>query len=289
MKLLVNLNKQELENYLDFTNSFIIGLSGFSVNYYEATIKEIKDILSKYKNIELFISINKNIFNEDIEELEENLKILNGLKIKGILFYDLSVLEITKRLNLNFDLCIHQTHMINNYNICNYYFDKGCEYAFLSTEITLEEIKEIRENTKSKLLVYFLGHQIISHSKRKLVSNYYEHIKKDNNLKLNVIKEYGKEKKYYIYEDKVGTNILNYDILNGTKAYIELKDKIEYGILDNNLIPDDLFLSILKLYKDNLDGKLSDSELINKIEKLIGSNTGFFFQKTIYKVVKNES
>ena len=67
-----------------------------------------------------------------------------------------------------------------------------------------------------------------------------------------------------------------------------LKNKIAYGILDSNLIPNDLFLNILKLYKDNLDNVISDATLISKINALIGTDDGFFFQKTIYKVVKNE-
>ena len=72
MKLLVNLNTKELDKFLEFTNSFIIGLENYSINYYEISIKEIEELLNKYPGIELFISINKNIFNKDIEDLENN-------------------------------------------------------------------------------------------------------------------------------------------------------------------------------------------------------------------------
>lgn len=283
--LLINVNKKELDEYLEFTNSFIIGLENYSINYYEVSIKEIEEILNKYKNIDLFISINKNIFNKDIKDLETKLISLSKLKIKGILFYDLSILEIVKRLNLNIDLVIHQTHLITNYNICNYYQDKGCKYAYLSTEITKDEIEEIEAKTNIKLMVYFLGHPIISHSKRKLVSNYYLYNEKEDTRDIHIIKEHGKDdKKYYLKETNKGTNILTYDILNGTKAFIELKNKIEYAILDNNLIDDKLFLEILELYKLNLDNKLCDKDLINKMNNLIGTNDGFFYLKTTYKV-----
>ena len=66
MKLLVSLKTLELESYLKFTNSFLIGLKDYCVNYHEASTNEIKNLLEKYPQIELFISINKNIFNEDI-------------------------------------------------------------------------------------------------------------------------------------------------------------------------------------------------------------------------------
>ena len=86
MKLLVSLKTLELESYLKFTNSFLIGLKDYCVNYHEASTNEIKNLLEKYPQIELFISINKNIFNEDIEDLKLKLQELAKLKIKGILF-----------------------------------------------------------------------------------------------------------------------------------------------------------------------------------------------------------
>ena len=284
MKLLVSLNKKELENYLKFTNSFIIGLKDYSVNYYDLSLEEIKQLLSKYPNIELFVAINKNIFNDDLLDLEEKLKKLSQLSIQGIMFYDLSVLEIVQRLKLNLNLGIHANHLITNYNICNYYLEHDCKYAFLSSEITESEIEEISEKTNINLIAYFIGHPIISHSKRKLVSNYYEYIKKKKTKDLNVIKEKGQNDKYYIKEDKIGTNILTYEILNGTKAFTMLKDKINYAVLDNNLVEDTLFLKILELYHDNLEKKIEDEKLISEVSNLIGDNDGFFFRKTIYKV-----
>ena len=285
MQLLVNLTSKELDRFLEFTNSFIIGLENYSVNYYEISLDEIKELLEKYPNIDLFVSINKNIFNKDIKDLESKLISLSKLRIKGVLFYDLAILEIVKRLNLELDLVIHQTHMITNYNICNYYHDLGVKYGYLSTEITEEEIGEISSKTKLELMAYFIGHPIISHSKRKLVSNYYTYANKENKLDYNVIKEHGKDsKKYYIKEDKKGTNILTYAILNGTKAFTVLKEKLKYAILDTNLIDEDLFIEILSLYKKNLDKKLSNEDLIKEVQDLIGENDGFFYLKTIYKV-----
>ncbi len=284
MELLVSLNKKELDDYLQFTNSFIIGLENYAVNYYEASLDDIEKMLAKYPGISLFVSINKNIFNKDLKDLEEKLISLSKLPIKGVLFYDLSVLEIVSRLKLKIDLGIHQTHLITNYNICEYYFEQGVKYGYLATEITALEMAEIKEKTKLKLMAYFVGHPIISHSKRKLVSNYYEYIKKKKTKDLNIINEKDKEQKYYIQETKLGTNVLTYDILNGTKAFLVLKDKLSYGILDNQLIPDDLFLKVLKLYKLNLDNSISDLELTSKVQELIGDKEGFFFLKTIYKV-----
>ena len=286
MKLLVKVNDQELSKYLKFTNSFLYGLKNYSIDYYEITIDEIKELLNKYPNIELFISINKNIFNKDLDDLKNKLIELSKLNIKGILFYDLSILSIVKSLNLNINLVYHQTHMVTNYNICDFYNYLGVKYAYLSSEITTQEMIEISDKTKMELMVYFIGHQIISHSKRKLVSNFYKHINKENNNKLNIIKERNKDTKYYIEENELGTNILTGDILNGSYAFRELEDKISYGILDNNYIDEDIFIKVLEIYSKYLNKEIDDNKFINNVEKLIGNYDGFFYTKTIYKVKK---
>lgn len=286
MKILTKVYNQELSKYLKFANSFLYGLKNYSVDYYELDINEIKDLLNKYNNIELFISINKNIFNKDLDDLKDKLIELSKLNIKGILFYDLSVLSLVKSLKLDIDLVYHQTHMVTNYNICDFYYNLGVKYAYLSTEITVDEMLEISDKTKIDLMVYFIGHPIISHSKRKLVSNYYKHLNKENNNKLNIITEKNRDIKYYIEENNLGTNILTGDILNGSKAFLSLKDKISYGILDNNYIDDDMFLKVLELYFNKLNEKIEDDKFLKDIELLIGNYDGFFYTKTMYKVKK---
>ena len=219
MKLLVSVNKKELADYLKCTNSFLIGLKNYAINYYEATLSDIKEILNNYPGIELFVSLNKNIFNEDLKDLKEKLQELATLKIAGILFYDLSILSLVKKLNLNIPLVVHQTHMITNYNICNYYFERGVKYAYLSAEITESEMALISKKSNILLMATFVGHLIISHSKRKLVSNYFAYIKKEKSKDLNTIEEKNSKQKYYIKETNLGTDILTKDILNGTRAF----------------------------------------------------------------------
>ena len=48
MKLLVGLNTRNILDYLDYTNSFIIGLKDFSINYLEYSLDEIKELREKY-------------------------------------------------------------------------------------------------------------------------------------------------------------------------------------------------------------------------------------------------
>lgn len=283
MKLLVSLGSKNIEDYLNYTNSFILGIKDFSVNYLEFSIDEIKELLEKYKNIELFVALNKNIFNPELDNLEKTLVELDKLNLKGILFYDLAVLSIHERLNLKTPLVFHQTHMVTNYNTCNLYYDKGCEYSVTSNEITSLEISEIKDKTKQKLMTMFLGMPIVSHSRRSLLSNYleYKNLKKE---KENYVIKSGDSPEYIIRENgNKETSIIYKNIINGSEPMMELKGKIEYGILNEFLMDHELFMKLLPLFsKLNKDVDVEKNRKL--IKELIGEDTGFFYKKTIYKV-----
>ena len=148
-----------LDTYIQMgISTFIFGLDKLSINYPTLTISEIKEIKDKYPNIDLFISINKTIYNKDLDYLKNIMNELNNIAIKGILFYDLAILEIYSKNKYHYDLVWHQTHMVTNYNTCNYYYKKNVKYGLVSSEITIEEIKEIQNNTKMKLFVFLIDY-----------------------------------------------------------------------------------------------------------------------------------
>ncbi len=284
MKLLVGLNKKGILDYLNYTNSFIIGLKDFSINYQEYSIDEIKDLKEEYPNIELFVSVNKNIFNSDLTLLEERLTELSKLDITGVLFYDLSVLSIVNKNKLNLSLVWAAEHMTTNYNTCNYYLDKGVKYVYLSSEITVDEIKEIKEKSNIKLISFFFGYPDVSFSKRKLLTNYFLYNKLDKEKDWYTISS-DEDNKYFIKESKLGTRILYGKVMNGIKPFNDLKDTVDYGVLNEELMDHDTFIKGLSVYKDLLDNKINYLEANEKITNLVNSDdTVFYYRKTIYKV-----
>ena len=283
MKVLVGLNNKNILDYLDYTNSFIIGLKEFSINYLEYSIDEIKKLREDYPNIEIFVSINKNIFNNDLEKLEQYLIMLNNFSINGIFFYDLSVLSLVKKNNLSIPLVWAQEHMTTNYNTCNYYYDKGCEYVYLSSEITVEEVKEIKDKSNIKLINYIFGYPDVSFSKRKLLTNYFLSINEDK--KKDWYKISSDNNSYFIKESNLGTRILYGKVLNGVRPFMDLINTSNYGILNEELIDHQVFLKCLKIFNDLQKQSISALDAEKEIELLTESNdTVFYYKKTIYKV-----
>lgn len=274
-----------INNILEYTkigaNAFIFGLKNYSSGYNnEITIDDIKEIREFYSG-ELYIAINKNIFNRELDELESIMIELEELNISGILFYDIAVLSIRNRLGLSIPLVWNQTHMVTNYNTCNYYYDKGCEFGVISSEITLDEINEIKKNTNMKLFLNILGYQIMGYSRRHLLDNYFKSTdtKRDNNT--YIIKNNNED--YIIQEEENGNALYYGKPLNG--SVIANHVDVDYLILNDNNFEKEKFIKTFMLYKKLVDTK--DDSITKEIDDLVGDNRGFFFTKTIYKVKKN--
>ena len=278
MKLLIEpCNKKELIH----SDGIILPLKDFSVeSVISFTLEEIKDITKSYQG-EIFVKMNKNLMNEDIPKVEELLIELDKLNISGIFFYDLAILQLKKELKLNIDLVWNQTHMVNNYKTCDYYFSKGVKYALLGKEITLEEIKEIITQSKITSMVEVVSLPSVAFSKRKLVSNYYKDLNKEIKKEI-IVKEKVSNDTYDVIEDDNGTCFYLDKVTNGTSIIKDLYEvNCPYILFREYKIPDfkELVEDTLKYIKN----KCSDDEYINKYKRL-GDSTNFFFKKTIYKV-----
>lgn len=285
MKLVViPKNTSIIADYIDRgCGGIIVGLKDLSTNYDVAlTTEEIKKLKKQYPNIEIFVSINKNIFNDELDELEHSLKELDSIGINGVLFYDLSVLYLRNKNKLKLDLVWNQTHMVTNYNTCNYYHDLGVNYAYLATEITLEEINEIKSKTAMKLFAFAYGYPIMAHTRRTLLTNYF--LNRNKKYSNQVCHIYDNNNHFSIKEDQTGTTFLNDEIVNGTCLITD--SNVDYIVLSDDLISDEISLELASLVVSLMNTK--NERLIGKIEDLIGDNTNFFFKKTIFMVKKNE-
>ena len=282
MKLIIEPSTKD-DLYLDYVDGIILSLKDYSIGsnvYYD--LDEIKEIV-KNTNKEIFINMNNNIMNNEIEELKTILKELDKLNIKGIFFYDIAILQLKRELKLNVNLIWNQTHMVNNYKTCDYYYSKGVKYALLGKEITLEEILEIINKSKITSMVEVVSIPNIAFSKRLLLTNYYKDLGKDIKYELD-IEEKVTNDKYLVKEEDKGTSFFQEKIINGTSIIKELYDNnCEYIIMREFNIDD--FKELIIDTKEYIDNKCKNKEYINKYKKL-GDNTNFFFKKTIYKVKK---
>lgn len=283
--------EKDLEEYIKLgIKTFLLPLRDFSVEYSKYySLAEIKKVREKYPKIELFISINKNIMNEEIDSLKNILIQLDNLNIKGIFFYDSALIRLIKKLKLNISLVWAQTHMVTNYNSCNYYYDNGVEYAMLSKELRLDEVKEIISKARTKSIIELITKPSIAFSKRHLVTNYYTNINEEAKDEVT-INEKISDTDLIVRENRDGSTFIKNSILNGFSILDELMDtNLSYILIKEDYIDHDLFIKIitnLVYYLNNYKemNTLEKEKFIKNQEELLGNDTGFFFRKMIYKV-----
>ena len=284
MKLLVEVfDKKNL--FVDKVDGIILPLEGFSVESVTFfNLEEIKEIASN-SSYEVFVKLNKNFMNEDIDSLKQVLIELEQCSIKGVFFYDLAVLELKRELSLSLDLVWNQTHMVNNYRTCNYYFQKGVKYALLGKEITLDEIDEIIDKSDIVSMVEVVSKPSVAFSKRKLLSNYYHDLGMEKRGEL-IVQEKVTSDAYRVVEDDNGTSFFFDCITNGTSIIQHLfQKKCSYIIMREYGIESNVFSTLVYDTMDYIKNDCKDLDYINKYKKL-GDSTNFFFKKTIYKVKK---
>lgn len=284
MKVLVEVASKEISNYIDSCDALLLGLENFSVlNSVTFSLTEIREIINKYPKMEIFVKMDKNIFNDEIDDVRRVLKELEQMSIYGVFFYDLAILELKQELSLTFDLVWSQTHMVTNSRTCDYYYNQGVRYALLSKEITLDEIISIAKESAISTIVEVVSLPSVGYSRRKLVHNYYEDLGEVGSSTLSVLEKIT-NKKYLVKEENSGTGFLLDEVLNGTSVISELyQANVDYVLFREEGIPS--FLDLIIDTKRYIVGGCSDDSYVEKYKKL-GDSTGFFFKKTIYRVKK---
>ncbi|MCM1370784.1 MAG: U32 family peptidase [Clostridium sp.] len=259
-------------------DAILLGIKNYSVNLpFYIDIDELEQITKNIKS-EIFISLNKNIHDSEIETLKDILLKLNNYNIKGVFFYDISILNLKKKLNLNYDLVWNQEHFTTNYETINYWFKNGAKYTCLSSEITIKEVIEITNKTSSKLIMPIFGYIPIMNSRRHLIDNYLKEFDLNKKNGINYIEKEGKT--YPIIDDGLGTTVYTNAPLNGIRDVLSINT--EYVLLNSFLIDEDNFKKILNMFKtvtvENCE------EYYNTINSIFNSDTYFLHKETIYKV-----
>ena len=276
MKLLGVIRDNNYLEYLDNgLDGIVLPLENFSVDYFKYySISDIKECRKSTDKL-LYVVINKMIFNNELDNLLRVLKELESIKIDGVFFYDLAVLNLVKENKININLLYNGTHMVTNSDTINLYYDLGVKGAYLSNEITKDEVLNIRHNTKSDLFILLLGNPVVAMSRRNLLTSYFAN-KNKSKSEIITIKEPKSGQEFLVKEDSNGTTFFYNRRLNLSNVYKELDNSgINYGIIEQGDYSSDEFKELINAFV-NFDKQ--------RIDELAGHNRGFLYRETIYKV-----
>ena len=172
MKLIVSANSINHLNSLIKKNvdGVIISIDKLAVNdSFYITTNELKKI--DFKDKEVFVSLNKLMHNSDLELLRKTIEELKEMNVR-IIFYDMAVYNIAKEYDMVNRLIISQDHLNASVLSNKFYLKRGIKASYITSDITKDELLEIKE--KSGMEVFFLGYGYapIFYSRRYLIRNY---------------------------------------------------------------------------------------------------------------------
>lgn len=270
-KILLKINKEEELTYP--ADGYILGIDKFSYLFNKTfSIEDIKKIRDNVLYKEIYVSFNKIIFNDEIEEYKKYLKLIDDIGLDGIIVGDIAALTY----NLKTNIILDQMHLNNSYYTINHYANNGVNGVILTNDITKKEIEEITKNTDILTFKQVFGYPHLSTSNRYFVSNYLKHFKIKDKSSFYKISEKNSSSYYQVIEDDFGTHILGDKVLNLLGNNLN----VDYEIVDGFMI--DNIKDVLKaFYEHDYDKK----EYFNKI---YDASTGFINKETIYRVKKDE-
>lgn len=112
--------------------------------------------------------------NRDLDELPEYFSYLGDIGIDALIISDLGVLDIAKKNAPNVALHISTQFGVVNHAAATALYNLGAKRVVLARELSMQEIREIRENTPPELELEAFVHGAIcmSYSGRCVISNY---------------------------------------------------------------------------------------------------------------------
>lgn len=99
----------------------------------------------------VYVAINIYAWDTNYEEIKKQARILNELKVDGIIVADGGVLEVLKQEAPDIDMHISTQANVVSYHSANFWEKNGAKRVILARELNKEQIREIVKNTPMKL------------------------------------------------------------------------------------------------------------------------------------------
>jgi putative protease len=278
----------ELNEY-ELINGYIVGSNKFGlrqvVDYDLTMIEELRANTDK----KIYVAVNKLIHNRELKELETYLIRLSEIGIDNIIFSDMGVYQLVKRLKLNIALVYNTETTITNQYFSEFANEYGIECIELAKEITRDEIVEIAMNKQSEISINIQGHLYMYQSVRKLIDNYATTQNVEFSERDYYLYDQERNLHYPIVQNEQGTHLLaSVDVSMINRLDRLVGNNIDYFRIDGFGYKKDEYLAIVKLYlealadENYLDNKQTYADRIKIVVPHKSMGTGFYFKKTIY-------
>ena len=193
---------------------------GLRVASENASFEELKEGIeyAHKQNVKVYITCNIVARNNEMRSFPLFLNQLVQAKADAVILTDLGMFKAVRENAPQMEIHLSTQANVTNYEACNFFHSLGAKRIVLARELSLSEIKDIRENTKKdlELEAFVHGAMCVSYSGRCLLSNYMTgrsansgHCAHPCRWKYSLVEEKRPNEYYPVYEDEEGTFIMN--------------------------------------------------------------------------------
>jgi len=226
------------------------------------------------RNVKVYVTVNVFAHNADFVEMEDYLKELYELGVDAIIVSDPGVIRLAREKVPNLPIHISTQANCTNWSAVQFWKDMGAERVVLARELSLPEIREIRETVDVELETFVHGAMCISYSGRCLLSNYMT--ERDSNQgqcaqacrwNYNLVEEKRPNEFYPIQEDERGTYVFNSQDLC---LLPHLNDLVDAGIasfkIEGRMKSAYYVATIIRAYRNMIDACYDGAQVSGDIQ-----------------------
>ncbi len=244
---------------------------------------ELKKVVDDAHDIGLEVALNMLNFmmEEKIDSFKDVLLYCKEINVDYIYYSDMGVYQLASEIGIQDKLIYQPTTLIASSLDANHYLDLGIHSVVLSREITFEEMKHILEKCNACEVGVF-GYNAMMHSKRKLLTSYFEFCGLENksDSKDLYLMEENRSERMPVFEDETGTHVLSGSVFSMFKELSELNCdfKIE-GIHLNEVFVLKVASDVYSIACGNACGKELFDSYVEAYPEL-NITDGFMYKKT---------
>ena len=210
----------------------MFGLRAFAGNFENDEIAKAVEFCHK-NNVKAYVTVNIVAHEVDFDGLKEYLELLDKSGVDAIIVSDLGIMSFAKKYAPRLDIHVSTQANVTNKYTAQMYANLGAKRIVLARELSLKEIKAIREylDPNVELEAFVHGAMCISYSGRCLLSNFFAGRSSNHGECVQACRwgyeisaKDGKGEQYPIEQDDRGTYILNSKDLNMIEYIKDLAD-----------------------------------------------------------------
>ena len=193
------------------------GMRSFAGNFPAEELPEAVRYAHEH-GVKVHVTVNTMPRSDELAGLPAHLELLDQSGVDALIIADLGVFRAAEKYAPHCERHISTQVSIANYACANAWYDLGAKRVVLARELSLEEIRTIRQNTPKELEIETFAHgaMCVSYSGRCLLSNYMTG--RDSNrgacaqpcrYQYALMEEKRPGEYFPVFEDEKGTYIMN--------------------------------------------------------------------------------